>query len=109
APRSRRFPPSALLRGLFCHWRVLDSKRMFEYDDRSEVELLQAMDERTATMAAASSSLLRAVAEFDERELWVADGATSMTPWLAARYSLTWATAKEWVRVARALRLLRAI
>ncbi|MDP8956047.1 MAG: 13E12 repeat family protein, partial [Actinomycetota bacterium] len=49
------------------------------------------------------------VAEFERVQGWRADGATSMTAWLAGRYSLSWGTAREWVRVARALRSLPAI
>ena len=60
-------------------------------------------------MASASSDLLEAVGRFDEHRLWRNDGATSMTPWLAGRYCLTWGTAREWVRVATALRGLPAI
>ena len=48
-------------------------------------------------MASASSDLLEAVGRFDEHRLWRNDGATSMTPWLAGRYCLTWGTAREWV------------
>src|SRR5205085_4085916 len=77
---------------------------MFE----SEVDLLQAMDDAAFEMAAAHSNLLQAVAEFDERGLWGIDG-TSTTQWLGYRYSLTYATASEWVRVARSLRYLPSI
>jgi hypothetical protein len=52
--------------------------------------------------------MLRAVGEIDERGLWKSDG-TSMTQWLGYRYCITYATAIEWVRVARALRRLPAI
>jgi hypothetical protein len=53
--------------------------------------------------------MLGGIAVFDERRLWMADGATSMTAWLAARYGMARATAREWVRVAKALRSLPAI
>src|SRR5437867_2051607 len=68
----------------------------------SDVDLIQRMDYGVAAMARASSEVLEAVGEFDERGLWEADG-TSMTQWLAYRYSLTWVTANEWLRVARAV------
>ncbi|MGH2724488.1 MAG: DUF222 domain-containing protein [Actinomycetota bacterium] len=78
---------------------------------RSE-DLTETMDGGFSAMAAASAEVLRAVAEYDARKLWRRDGATSMTPWLAGRYGLGWGTAREWVRVARALtglpRLARA-
>jgi hypothetical protein len=49
------------------------------------------------------------VAEGDDLRLWRRDGATSMTSWLAGRYGLAWGTAREWVRVAHALRNLPRI
>jgi hypothetical protein len=57
-------------------------------------------------MTAASAVVLTQVAELDRNEMWRANGATSMTSWLAARYNLLWGVAREWVRVARALRTL---
>src|SRR5918999_2110839 len=71
--------------------------------------LTETMDRATAMIAAASAEALGAVALFDERKLWQRDGATSMTSWLAARYGLAWSTAREWVRVAHALRRLPRI
>jgi hypothetical protein len=67
------------------------------------------LDDAIAAMSAASVDALRLVAEVDESGAWKADGATSMSPWLAARYGLGWGTAREWVRVARALRRLPRI
>ncbi len=66
--------------------------------------LTEALDRATSAMTAASADVLRAVAEYDECRLWRRDGATSMTSWLAGRYGLAWGTAREWVRVAHALR-----
>jgi hypothetical protein len=74
----------------------------------SEV-LTEALDQATALMSAASAEALRRVAEYDRRKLWRRDGATSMTSWLAGRYSLAWGTAREWVRVAHALQGLPRI
>jgi len=68
-----------------------------------------ALDLSVAALTAASAEVLRLVAEVDERDLWEADGATSMSAWLAARYRVSKATAREWVRVAHALRGLPAI
>jgi Domain of unknown function (DUF222)/HNH endonuclease len=67
------------------------------------------LDHATGVMAAASAEALRAVAACDEMRVWWADGATSMTSWLAARYGLAWGTAREWVRVAQALQSLPRI
>jgi hypothetical protein len=67
------------------------------------------LDHATGVMAAASAGALRAVAACDEMQVWRGDGATSITSWLAARYGLAWGTAREWVRVAHALRELPRI
>ena len=72
-------------------------------------ELLHSLDEGVALSLSASAQTLAAVAEWDARELWKDDGATSMSSWLAARHALAWGTAREWVRVARALTELPAI
>jgi hypothetical protein len=71
--------------------------------------LRDGMDRNMATVAAASTECLRSIAAYDKRKLWRQDGATSMSSWLAARYSLAWGTAREWVRVAQALRRLPRI
>ena len=57
-------------------------------------------------LAAATAAWLRLVAEFDEREGWGGVGITSCAHWLAWRCSLTPGTARQHVRVARALRRL---
>jgi hypothetical protein len=70
---------------------------------------IASLDRAVSSMAAASSDLLRGVAVIDREGLWKAGGATSMSSWLAGRYRVAWGTAREWVRVARALEELRAI
>jgi Domain of unknown function (DUF222)/HNH endonuclease len=70
---------------------------------------IQGLDRSVAVIAAASAECLRDAAEIDERKLWERDGATSMSAWLAARYGLAWGTAREWVRVAHAIRGLPRI
>ena len=57
-------------------------------------------------LAAATAAWLRLVAEFDERKGWTGVGITSCAHWLAWRCSLTPGTARQHVRVARALRRL---
>ncbi len=57
-------------------------------------------------MTAASARTLEAVVDFDEHGFWAADGATSMSAWLSARYRIAKGTAREWVRVGHALRTL---
>ena len=66
-------------------------------------EPINVLDHATSAMARASADALRAVAEVDRSGLWRLDGATSVSSWLAGRYGLSWATAREWVRVAHAL------
>jgi Domain of unknown function (DUF222)/HNH endonuclease len=71
--------------------------------------LIDGIDSGMATMASAMAKTFEAVAAFDEQGPWEAGGASSMTSWLAARYRLAKGTAREWVRVAHALRDLPAI
>src|SRR5438132_1087389 len=66
-------------------------------------EILE-LDIAVSRLTAASGDVLSRVAELDRPEVWRRDGATSMTSWLAARYNVLWGVAREWVRVARALR-----
>ena len=50
--------------------------------------------------------LLTELASLDGSEVWKADGATSMVDWVVARYQTSVATAREWIKVARALEQL---
>jgi hypothetical protein len=68
-----------------------------------------SLDHAVSSMVAATSDLLREVAVIDREGSWRAHGATSMSSWLAGRYRVAWGTAREWVRVARALEHLPAI
>src|SRR5437660_9936148 len=68
-----------------------------------------SLDRHHAALCSASAALIEEIAAVDERRLWVRDGATSMTAWLAARYGMARSTAREWVRVANALRCLPGI
>lgn len=74
-----------------------------------EATPLHRLDQAVKGIAAIFVGALETVAEIDQHERWRADGATSMTAWLSARYGLSWGTAREWVRVARALGSLPAI
>ena len=75
----------------------------------TEETLRGRLDDAVAAVAAASAETLRWVALYDQRTWWARDGATSMSSWLSARHGLAWGTAREWVRVARALRELPRI
>lgn len=81
-----------------------------EFTARARSETLtEKLDEAVGMMWAISADALEAIPHHDERRLWRRDGATSMASWLAARYGLAWGTAREWVRVANALRHLPRI
>lgn len=61
------------------------------------------------TMAAGECRFLQLLAEFDRRAEWVNQGAASCAEWLVWRCSLSRMTAREKVRVARALESLPQI
>lgn len=58
----------------------------------------------TARLAAATCVYVLALAEYDRREAWAEWGCRSMAHWLSWRCGLTLTTAREHVRVGRALR-----
>ncbi|MDZ7733738.1 MAG: DUF222 domain-containing protein [Acidimicrobiia bacterium] len=73
--------------------------------DRLEAEIVEV----AAGMAAWRVRLLALVGEFDARGGWVGSGAVSCARWLADLLDVEVSTAREHVRVARALRELPAI
>jgi hypothetical protein len=72
-------------------------------------ELVDAIGQLNALMAATHSQLLSLVAVYDRAEAWRADGASSMTDWLTTRLGLSHSQAHAVVGVARALEGLPAI
>ncbi len=56
-----------------------------------------------ARVALALEDLLTELAEFDEDEMWLADGATDMVSWLTFELGLLPRTARGWLAVARSL------
>jgi hypothetical protein len=70
---------------------------------------LERMHRAAREMAAASAEFLEAIWDCDDQGLWRRQGATCLSSWLAARFGATAGTAREWVRVAHALRDLPAI
>src|ERR687889_1782210 len=72
-------------------------------------ELARAITAGAVRLAAATASWLRLVAEFDERGGWHGVGISSCGQWLAWQCGLSPVTAREHVRVARALRGLPRI
>src|SRR5688572_4910620 len=73
------------------------------------IRMNSSLDQAVSALAAASAEVLRLVGEADESRSWKDQGATCLSGWLAARYALTAGSAREWVRVARALRRLPRI
>src|SRR3954466_9551888 len=49
------------------------------------------------------------IAELDQSDEWAADGAVSCAHWVAAALDMDVGTAREWLRVGRALRTLDAV
>src|SRR5438105_15372466 len=64
------------------------------------------LDHLNELISSASARWLDRIVEFDEAKGWIEDGATSMSAWLAGRYGMARGTAREWVRVAHAVRAL---
>jgi hypothetical protein len=72
-------------------------------------DLGREIAELAARMDAATHRLLECIRQFDESNAWYAQGAVSCAHWLSWRIGLDLATAREKVRVARALGTLPAI
>src|SRR5688500_11024078 len=72
-------------------------------------ELARAITTGAVRLAAATAAWLRLVAEFDERGGWHGVGINSCGHWLAWQCGMAQVTAREHVRVARALRGLPTI
>ena len=69
----------------------------------SDDELADGICTWAGRVAAGEAELLRWIAEFDRRSAWSGTGITSCAHWLAWSCSMSPATAREHVRVARAL------
>lgn len=71
--------------------------------ERSLPELASEITAGAVRLAAATAVWLRLVAEFDRREGWGAHGIRSCAHWLAWQCGMSTVTAREHVRIARAL------
>ncbi|MGH7445963.1 MAG: DUF222 domain-containing protein, partial [Longimicrobiales bacterium] len=75
--------------------------------DGAELDALQELGDEIATLAAhvhaAMHRLLGLIVDFDRRRGWEVDGHRSCAHWLAYRTGIDRGTAREHVRVARAL------
>ncbi|NYJ05991.1 HNH endonuclease signature motif containing protein [Petropleomorpha daqingensis] len=88
----------------------MGSKNDTEHPSGSPLpELAWAITAGAVRLAAATAAWLRLVAEFDERDGWSGVGIRSCGAWLAWQCGLAPGTAREHVRVARALRGLPRI
>ncbi|WNV74780.1 DUF222 domain-containing protein [Geodermatophilus sp. DSM 44513] len=79
-----------------------------EGGELSLAELAARITGGAVRLAAATAAWLALVAEFDRREGWGAVGVRSCAHWLAWQCGLSTSTAREHVRVARALTVLPA-
>ena len=77
--------------------------------ERSVSDLAREITEGAVRLAAATAAWLRLVAEFDRREGWAGVGILSCAHWLAWQCGMSPGTAREHVRVARALPALPVI
>src|SRR5215472_13502701 len=69
----------------------------------SNLDLSDSIGQLGSFLSAVLAELLVQIAELDLREAYRVDGAFSMESWLCTRLGLSYATAQEYVRVARAL------
>ena len=72
------------------------------------IDIEDAITQLHAMITASTRHLLEYIREFDKREAWRRDGATSATHWLCGRLNVSFATAKSWVESAHALAELPA-
>jgi uncharacterized protein DUF222 len=77
--------------------------------DAPDVELEDAIEQLHGVHCAAHAHLLRILGEFEAREGWKRDAASSAAAWVRCRAQVSLETAREWVRVAIALRTLPRI
>ena len=88
----------------------MSSNNVMEHPSGSPLpKLARAITSGAVRLAAATASWLRLVAEFDERGGWHGVGINSCGHWLAWQCGMSPVTAREHVRVARALRGLPQI
>jgi len=82
------------------------SERVARLLESSHGDLCVAAEQMAALAGAAHAELLDLIVAVDRKRSWRDDGATSATAWVVEILRVSWGTAKEWVRVARALERL---
>ncbi len=73
------------------------------YEERSDDELLEAIDASHREVSRAHRALLADVAEVDRRALWRGSGARDMAHWLSMRQGISQWKARRWIAAAHAL------
>lgn len=74
---------------------------MFAHTDSDEIA--DVIGQMHGIANASMRVLLAGIVEIDQRDAWKVDAASSMAAWLEMRHGVGHATAREWVRTARAL------
>ena len=88
-----------------CRWCVCGTVLVIldGYDKRTDAELHAAIADGHRRFCAAHRDLLADVAEHDRRQAWRDRGATGEEAYLMGELAVSWRTARDWVKVARAL------
>ena len=76
---------------------------MPQYRERSDDELIDAIDETHRELSRLHRELLGLIAEMDRRALWRGSGARDLAQWLAIRQGISHWKARRWVGAAHAL------
>lgn len=82
---------------------AVGSERVATLMEQPHGDLSDAAEQLAALVTAASAELLDVLVAIDRKASWRDDGATSVTAWTVAMLRVSFATAKEWLRVGRAL------
>lgn len=81
----------------------VSSERVRSLEGRTHGDRSDAIEQLGALVVAATAEMLDVITAADRQGDWKIDGATSMTAWLVGMLHVSYATAKEWVRVGAAL------
>jgi len=83
--------------------RPSESTDIVLLDPRSPAQIEDAMGQLHAIENATRRQRLHLAFIYDARSLWTDDGARCMEEWLRAKYSMSWSSARDFLRVAHAL------
>jgi hypothetical protein len=73
------------------------------FESSTNLELCDAVTQLHGVLGVTQASMLAAIAELDRREAFREDGAAAMSDWLVRQLGVSFRTAAQWVRLARAL------